>query len=50
LSVAIFGGFAPFANVWLIRATGSNVAPGFYLMGAAAISLATLALHRRLRF
>jgi MHS family proline/betaine transporter-like MFS transporter len=47
LSVAIFGGFAPFANVWLIQATGSNVAPGLYLMAAAAISLATLALHHR---
>lgn len=46
LSVAIFGGFAPFANVWLIQATGSNVAPGFYLLGAAAISLAALAAHR----
>jgi MHS family proline/betaine transporter-like MFS transporter len=50
VGVAIFGGFAPFANVWLIQTTGSNVAPGFYLMGAAAISLATLALHRRLKF
>jgi MFS transporter, MHS family, proline/betaine transporter len=50
VGVAIFGGFAPFANVWLIQATGSSVAPGFYLMAAAAISLATLALHRRLQF
>jgi len=50
VGVAIFGGFAPFANVWLIQATGSSVAPGFYLMAAAAISLATLALHLRLQF
>jgi MFS transporter, MHS family, proline/betaine transporter len=50
VGVAIFGGFAPFANVWLIHVTGSNVAPGFYLMGAAAISLATLVLHRRRQF
>jgi MHS family proline/betaine transporter-like MFS transporter len=49
VGVAVFGGFAPFANVWLIQATGSNVAPGAYLMGASAISLAALALHRRLR-
>jgi MHS family proline/betaine transporter-like MFS transporter len=48
LSVAIFGGFAPFANVWLIQATGSNIAPGFYLLGAAAISLGALMAHRRL--
>jgi MHS family proline/betaine transporter-like MFS transporter len=48
LSVAIFGGFAPFANVWLIQATGSNIAPGFYLLGAAAISLGALMAHRHL--
>jgi MHS family proline/betaine transporter-like MFS transporter len=46
--VAIFGGFAPFINTWLIGATGSNVAPSFYLMFAAAISLAALKLQRRL--
>jgi len=43
--VAIFGGFAPFINAWLIDATGSNVAPSFYLMFAAAISLAALTVH-----
>jgi MHS family proline/betaine transporter-like MFS transporter len=47
LSVAIFGGFAPFANVWLIHATGSKIAPGLYLMAASVISLATLTLTRR---
>lgn len=46
--VAIFGGFAPFINVALIEATGSKVAPSFYLMFAAIISLAALAAHRRL--
>jgi MFS transporter, MHS family, proline/betaine transporter len=46
--VAIFGGFAPFINAWLIDATGSNVAPSFYLMFAAAISLAALTVQRRL--
>jgi MHS family proline/betaine transporter-like MFS transporter len=46
--VAIFGGLAPFINAWLVAATGSNVAPAFYLMLAAAISLAALAAHRRL--
>jgi MHS family proline/betaine transporter-like MFS transporter len=45
--VAIFGGFAPFINAWLIEATSSKVAPSFYLMFAAAISLlALLAQHR----
>jgi MHS family proline/betaine transporter-like MFS transporter len=47
--VAIFGGFAPFINAWLISATGSNVAPSFYLMFAAAISLTALAVQRGLR-
>jgi MHS family proline/betaine transporter-like MFS transporter len=45
--VAIFGGFAPFINAWLIEVTGSNLAPSFYLMLAAVISLvALLAVHR----
>ena len=47
--VAIFGGFAPFINAWLIHATGSNVAPSFYLMFAAAISLAALTVQHRWR-
>jgi MHS family proline/betaine transporter-like MFS transporter len=47
--VAIFGGFAPFINAWLISATGSNVAPSFYLMFAAAISLTALLVQQRLR-
>ncbi|WP_342641364.1 MFS transporter [Rhodoligotrophos ferricapiens] len=38
LSVAIFGGFAPYIATWLISATGSPLAPTFYLMIAAAIS------------
>mgnify|MGYP001273138693 CR=1 FL=1 len=45
--VAIFGGFAPFINAWLIEATGSNVAPSFYLMFAATISLAALTVQHR---
>ncbi|MCC6780350.1 MAG: MFS transporter [Hyphomicrobiales bacterium] len=45
--VAIFGGFAPFINVWLIEATGSKLAPSFYLMLAAAISLVALIGVRR---
>jgi MHS family proline/betaine transporter-like MFS transporter len=40
LSVAIFGGFAPFVATWLIQATGSPVAPTYlYLLPAAVISL-----------
>jgi MHS family proline/betaine transporter-like MFS transporter len=47
--VAIFGGFAPFINAWLIEATGTKVAPSFYLMLAAAISIAALLIERRRR-
>jgi MFS transporter, MHS family, proline/betaine transporter len=48
-AVAIFGGFAPFTSAWLIQVTGSSVAPSFYLMFAAVISLSALALTNRLR-
>jgi MHS family proline/betaine transporter-like MFS transporter len=37
-AVAIFGGFAPFISTWLIKVTGSNLAPAFYLMAAAIVS------------
>jgi len=47
LSAAIFGGLAPFINAWLIEATGSKLAPSFYLMLAAAISLNALVAARR---
>ncbi|MFN3348945.1 MFS transporter [Pseudorhodoplanes sp.] len=46
--VAIFGGFAPFINAWLIEMTGTKLAPAFYLMLAAFISLSALAAARRL--
>jgi MFS transporter, MHS family, proline/betaine transporter len=49
LSVPIFGGFAPFICAWLITATGSNLAPGLYLVATALLSLAALlALRARL--
>jgi hypothetical protein len=34
-----FGGFAPFFVTWLIEATGSPIAPVFYVMFGAATSL-----------
>jgi len=46
--VAIFGGFAPFINAWMIQVTGNKLAPSFYLMLAALISLAALVGARRL--
>jgi MFS transporter, MHS family, proline/betaine transporter len=39
-AVTLFGGFAPFLITWLIARTGSNMAPAFYVMAAAAISFA----------
>ena len=41
VGVALFGGTAPFVATYLISATGSNLAPAFYLMFAAALSLIT---------
>lgn len=37
-AVAIFGGFAPFIATWLIGATGSPIAPFYYVIGAVAVS------------
>ena len=37
VGVALFGGTAPFVATYLISATGSNLAPAFYLMFAAAL-------------
>ncbi|MCD0503816.1 MFS transporter [Bordetella petrii] len=49
IAVTVFGGFAPFIIVWLISATGNKLAPSFYLIFAALISLASLfAVRRRL--
>jgi MHS family proline/betaine transporter-like MFS transporter len=48
LGVALFGGFAPFINAWLVETTGNKIAPSFYLMVAAAISIVALVAARRL--
>jgi MHS family proline/betaine transporter-like MFS transporter len=47
IAVTIFGGFGPFIITWLIGATGSKVAPSFYMMFAAVVSLAALIAARR---
>lgn len=39
---AIFGGFAPFIAIWLIRATGSPLSPAFYVIVAAIMSTITV--------
>jgi MHS family proline/betaine transporter-like MFS transporter len=38
LSVAIFGGFAPFIATWLISTTGSPISPTFYLIASGIVS------------
>jgi len=50
VAVAVFGGFAPFIISWLIDVTGSNLAPSYYLMFAAAVSLLALGAAYRLGF
>ena len=49
-SVTLFGGFAPLIVTWMIEATGSKLAPSFYVMGTVLISvIAVIALGRRMR-
>ncbi len=39
VAVMLFGGFAQFFVTWLIHATGTPIAPAFYLMFGAAVGL-----------
>jgi MFS transporter, MHS family, proline/betaine transporter len=50
LAVAIFGGFAPLIIASLIDVTGSSLAPSYYVIFAATISLAALGAAYRLGF
>jgi MHS family proline/betaine transporter-like MFS transporter len=50
ISVPIFGGFAPFFAQSLIDITGSKLAPSYYMIATALLSLAALiVLQRRYR-
>jgi len=50
IAVPIFGGFAPFFAQSLIDITGSKLAPSYYMIATAALSLAALiAIRRRYR-
>ncbi|CAM5761575.1 MFS transporter [Bosea minatitlanensis] len=54
VSVAIFGGFAPFIATWLIGATGSPISPTYYLILAGIVSAVVIwnfreTAHERLR-
>ncbi|MGI4798190.1 MAG: MFS transporter [Janthinobacterium lividum] len=50
LAVAVFGGFAPFIATWLIGATGTPLAPTFYLIAAGLVSALTIAPFRETAF
>ena len=39
-----------FVSTWLINATGTNLAPAYYLMAAAAISFAVILTIRETAF
>ena len=43
LSVAIFGGFAPYIATWLIAWTGNPIAPVYYVIAAAVVSAIVIA-------
>ncbi len=43
LSVAIFGGFAPYIATWLIATTGSPISPVYYVVAAAVVSTIIIA-------
>lgn len=43
---ALFGGTAPFVATWLIGATGSKMAPAWYLVAAALVALVAMLASR----
>jgi MFS transporter, MHS family, citrate/tricarballylate:H+ symporter len=48
LATALFGGFTPAVSTWLIKSTGNNGAPAYWMIFAAACGLlGTLVLYRR---
>ena len=49
IATAVFGGFTPAISTWLIHATGDRAMPGAWVCGAAAMSLAGIALSRPAR-
>jgi len=46
VSVAVFGGFAPYVATWLIARTGSPLAPTWYVIGAAIVTALTIATQK----
>ncbi len=46
IGVAVFGGVAQPYVTWLIKATGSPLAPAWYMMGAAVVGIVAMALMK----
>jgi MHS family proline/betaine transporter-like MFS transporter len=46
VSVALFGGTAPYVATWLTDRTGNPVAPAYYVIVAAVVTLATVLTMR----
>jgi MFS family permease len=42
LGVSIFGGFSQFIATWLIKITGSNLGPAWYVIGTGLLSLVAI--------
>ena len=49
ISVALFGGTAPYVATWLVARTGNQIAPAYYVIGAAVITLLTVLTMRETR-
>ena len=46
MSVAVFGGTAPYVATWLVDRTGNDLAPALYVIAAAVVTLATVLTMR----
>ncbi|HEX2283920.1 MAG TPA: MFS transporter [Mycobacterium sp.] len=46
VSVAIFGGTAPYVATWLVDRTGNDLSPAYYIIAAAIVTLATVMTMR----
>jgi MFS family permease len=46
IAISIFGGITPVTVTWLVTATGNNMAPAFYMIGAATVGLIAILLLR----
>ena len=46
ISLGVIGGLTPLVATWLVDRTGDEIAPAFMIMGAAAVTFATLLWFR----